>query len=385
MIHVGGTNGKGSVCAIVANVLHRQGYRVGLYGSPHLQRINERICVNGAEISDKALDSLLDFVSSESRKHLADMDDIAPGEVPLTYFETMTAAAFLHFQRSEVDVAVIEVGLGGRLDATNLVNPVVTAITSIGLEHTEYLGPDIASIAGEKAGILKPGRPTVVGAVPRNAARVIRAIARDRDVPLYIFGEDFQALGTCRSFTWRGPASVHKNLTLGMRGGHQLYNAAVSIAIVDLLPVNLSCEPPAIAEGMSNTHVPGRLEWVAPDLLLDCAHNPEAAQTLAAYLRARPRPSRRTLIMGASSSKDIRGMGVVLAPQVDRVFTTACAHPRAMPPGEVAAALEGLSVPVMPAGHIEEALPMARALGGEVIVAGSIFLSGAVRDLLGLR
>lgn len=384
-VHVGGTNGKGSVTTMVAEILRQQGYKVGHYTSPHLQRVNERIRVNGSEVSDRTLSGLLDEIDSARREMSQDLPDMGEDGVPLTYFEVMTAAAFLHFARSKVDVAVLEVGMGGRLDATNLVNPLVSVIASVGLDHTEVLGPDLASIAGEKAGIIKPSRPVVVGAMAPDAARVIRAIASDLSAPLYMSGEHFHVVGDNRSFTWRGWGTVRQEMSVGLSGVHQVENASIALAAVDLLPVHLACDDLAVRAGLAQAMIPGRLEWLAPDILIDCAHNPDAALTLASYLRARPRRATRTLLLGCSREKDIRAIGAILAPHVDRVFTTACSHPRALAPGEVAQVLEGMPIPVMPAGRIEEALALARAKGGEVVVAGSCFLAGAVRDLLGVR
>ncbi len=387
VVHVAGTNGKGSVCGMVAEVLRYQGYRVGLYTSPHLQRVNERIRVDGREIGDRALDHLLDRVGELGRTLGRDLIELDGQEEALTYFETITAAAFLHFAEAEVDVAVVEVGMGGRLDATNIAQPVVAAITSVGLDHTDVLGPDIACIAGEKAGILKPDLPVAVGGVPLDALRVIRSMAQTRGSRMVVYGEDFHLLRDGSGFAWQGPCSKRSGLAVNLSGHHQIDNAAVALAVLDLLPLELACDEAAVRAGMSNVRVPGRLEWLAPDILVDAAHNVDGAVTLAAYLRhraERQRP-RRTLLLGASKEKDIRAIGALLAPHVDRILTTACSHPRAMAPGEVASALEGLSIPVMPAGPIEQALPLARSGGGEVVAAGSIFLVGAVRDLLGIR
>jgi dihydrofolate synthase/folylpolyglutamate synthase len=373
VVHVGGTNGKGSVCTMVAEVLRQQGFRVGLYTSPHLQRVNERIKVDGREVGDRALGSYLDEVAELGASLGRDLLDLAEDEAALTYFETITAAAFLHFSRAEVDVAVVEVGMGGRLDATNITRPVVTAITSVGLDHTEVLGPDVASIAGEKAGIFVPDVPAVVGGLPLDALRVVRAMAQTRGVRMLVYGEDFHLLRDGAGFAWQGPCSKRSGLSVGMAGHHQVDNAAVALAVLDLLPLELACDDVAIRAGMANVRVPGRLEWLAPDVLVDAAHNVDGAVTLAAYLRGRGTRLRRTLLLGASREKDIRAIGALLAPHVDRVLTTAGEHPRAMAPGDVAA------------GPIEQALPLARSGGGEVIAAGSIFLVGAVRDLLGIR
>lgn len=385
IVHVAGTNGKGSVTHMVAEILRQQGFRVGLYTSPHLQHVNERIKVDGRPIPDRDLDALLERVARLGRELGRDLVPVDAEHEALTFFETATAAAFLHFAEAGVDVGVVEVGLGGRLDATNICTPAVTAITSIGLDHTEILGPDIASIAAEKAGILKPGVPVAVGGVPPDALRVIRAMAKTRGARTLVYGEDFHVSRHGEEVVWQGLGGRREGLTIGMAGIHQVDNAAVAVAVVDLLPVALACDEDAVRVGLALAKIDGRLEWLAPDLLVDAAHNVDGAVTLAAYLRQRGGHPRRTLVLGCSREKDIRAIGTLLAPYFSRVITTSCAHPRALAPGDVAAALEGLCVPVMPAGQIEQALPLARAGGGEVVVAGSVFLVGAVRDLLGVR
>jgi len=385
VIHVAGTNGKGSVTHMIAEVLRQQGFLVGLYTSPHLQQVNERIKVNGRPIEDRALTDLLERVGEQGRGLGRDLLALDDDHEALTVFETLTAAAFLHFAEVAVDVAVVEVGMGGRLDATNICSPQVTAITTIGLDHTEVLGPDLASIAAEKAGILKPGVPAVVGGVAPEALRVIRAMAQTRDARLLVYGEDFHVSRDGDAVIWQGPGGRRQDFTVGMAGIHQVDNAAVAVAVIDLLPLSLACDGASIRAGIAQAKIEGRLEWLAPGILVDAAHNQDGAVTLAAYLRQRGPNPRRTLVLGCSQEKDIRAIGALLAPHFGRVLTSACSHPRAMAPGAVAAALEGLSVPVMPAGPIEQALPLARAGGGEVVVAGSIFLVGAVRDLLGVR
>jgi len=389
VLHVAGTNGKGSVCAIATACLRARGLTVGTYTSPHLSHVNERIQVGGQPISDPQLGSLLDEIESRAREWArAERPDLPQDAAPLTYFEAMTAAAFVHFSRARVDVAVIEVGLGGRLDATNVVAPSTSVITSIGLDHTEQLGPDHASVAAEKAGILRPGVPVVMGPLPRAAMRVVRSMAGDIGAPQRIWGEHFRAAGDLRGFSWEGAweggGARFQGLRSRLNGRFQLENAAVAVAALvclgEQLPA-LRIDEGALRLGLSLVEHPGRCEWLSEDLLVDGAHNDEGARRLAEYLGTLPRRRRRTLLLGAGEAKDVRSIAAALAPQVDRVFTTRCAHPRAAEPGSVAEALVGLSCPVMPAGPIEDALPMARAGGDLVIAAGSLYLVGAVRDI----
>ena len=401
VIHVAGTNGKGSVCRMVGAMLAAQGYRVGITTSPHLQHINERIRVYSGTglatpISDEKLDAVLRFIRDARDAWARDAVGVETGPdepMPLTWFEFSIAAAFQHFADEQVDVAVIEVGMGGRLDATNVVNPLLTAVVTVGLDHTDHLGPDHASIAAEKAGILKPGIPVVIGPLPRPAMSVVRAQARERGAPISAWGDDFVGWGTEADTPSFGDVSdVHirttkrerAGLTLGLPGDHQIVNAAVACQLVDLLPPSLAVGEDAIRAGLAAVKNRGRLEWLAPDVLADGAHNPDGASTLAQYLASLPRDRRRTLVLGGGSDKDIRAVAVALAPQVDRVLTTAGSHAKARSPWEVAKELVGLSVPVTPAGTLAEALNAARTGGDLVIVAGSLYLVGDARDHLGL-
>lgn len=383
-IHVGGTNGKGSVCRMVGAMLQAQGYKVGITTSPHLQDVNERIRIGSEPIPDAAFAALVEEIDRERQAWAA--KELPPDErYPLTYFEFLVAAAFLHFAREKVDVGVIEVGMGGRLDATNVVSPILTSIVTVGLDHTEHLGPDHASIAGEKAGILKPGVPVVVGPLTHEAMAVVRSVAVERGCPISAFGEDYHAAGHPGSFHYRGGGVVRENLRLGLSGDHQVVNAAVALRLVDLLPPALHVGEDAVRDGLLAARNRGRLEWLSPDLLVDGAHNPDGAMVLAGYLSRLPRERKRTLLLGGGTDKDVRSVAWTLAPQFDRVYTTACDHPKARSPGDVAAELEGLPIPVSPAGPLEAALPLALADGGLVVVAGSLYLVGAVRDLVGIR
>ena len=385
VIHVAGTNGKGSTTRLIGSMLRAAGYRVGEDTSPHLQHINERIHVGGLPISDRDLDDLLAEVDEARQRWAAALDEFVPIDRVLTYFELMTAAAFLHFSRAEIDVAVVEVGLGGRLDATNVVQPIATAITSIGLDHTEQLGADLGAIAGEKAGIIKPGVPIVAGAMDVAALRVVRSIAHEREAPLLAHEVNWRVEpGQGGVFTWVHEERVERGVRVGLPGDHQILNAGVALtvlaAISGVLPID---DWQQILDGLQAAEHPGRLEEVAPGILLDCAHNVQGAAALATHLRAMPREEQRTLLLGASDDKDVRSMLGPLAGQIDRVLTTHCSHPRATPAGDLAQGLIDVKVPVLPAGPIEDALKVARDEGGLVIVAGSVFLAGAVRELVG--
>jgi len=385
VVHVAGTNGKGSVVALLSSVLQAHGLRVGALTSPHLQQVNERIRVDGEPIADEDLDALL----VELRAACADWlegEALADDEPPLTYFELMTAAGFVHLARQQVDVALVEVGLGGRLDATNVVRPAATAVVSIATDHTAELGPDLASIAAEKGGIIKEGVPLVLGPLPKDALRVLRAMAFDRGAPQFIADEDYRvASDRSGGLSFSLGDLALPGLQLSLAGAHQHANAGVALALASLLMDHRGArlDPDKVATGLLAARHAGRLEWLAPDLLIDSAHNPAGAASLAGYLRSLPRTRPRTLLMGASNDKDARSMVVALEGLVDRVVTTHCAHPRAMAAGDLAALLVDVGVPVLPGGSVEDALPTTRTGDGLVIVAGSIFLAGAVRELVG--
>lgn len=386
MVHVAGTNGKGSVSAMVAAALSAQGLKVGLYTSPHLQHVNERVRIGGRPLGDEELGELLEHVVAEAGLWTASKSLALPDDAPpLTYFEALTAVAFLAFQRHQVDVAVVEVGLGGRLDATRIGRAVVTIVTSVGLDHCEVLGPDLASVAYEKAGIFREGVPAIIGALPVEAARVVRSHAGAVGAPAVVWGDDFAVEGTPDDFSFRWRDRTLSGLKTALQGQHQVRNAGTALAALCALgeawPA-LSVSESALRTGLECVRHRGRCEWLASDVLIDGAHNVEASQALADYLATLPREGPRTLLLGVCQDKDVRGVVAPLLSQIDRVCTTHCSHPRAMAAGEVAEALVDLSVPVLPAGSVEGALPLSRQFDGLLVVAGSLFLAGAVRDLM---
>ena len=397
-IHVAGTNGKGSVCRMLESVYLQAGYKVGLYTSPHLQHINERIRLNGSDISDADLDALLKELFFQSQEW-ATLQEL-PNESPLTYFEMMTAAAFVAFQRANLDIVILEVGLGGRLDATNIVQPCMTAITSISLDHMDVLGSDLSSIATEKAGIIKSGVPVVLGMMDVEAKRAIRLIADSKQSQIYQQGEDFFITESKENgLVWNNKQHRLDNIVLSLLGTHQQNNAALVVMIVQLLLETFSVSIQALYQGLKKATNPGRLEWLAPNILLDCAHNPAGAEQLDAYLKEFKRQNpdiEIDLLLGVSHDKDIHGVSIVLSNQVDRVFCTHCSHPRAMNSSDLLQSLH-LDIPVEDIGDVQNAFSrleqfeqpyldnqlLANQLLGNrlLVIAGSIFLVGAVRDL----
>ncbi len=362
ILQVGGTNGKGSTCAMAAAALRAAGHRTGLYVSPHLVRFNERIQVDGREIEDAALQAETEEVRAACPWH-----ERGGPEDRLTYFEFATILAFVHFARAKVDVAVVEVGLGGRLDATSAATPRVSAVARIGLDHVQLLGDTVEAIAREKAGIFKPGVPAVVHASqPDGALAALRAEAARRGAPFHVAPAG-----------WAGP--------IGLAGAHQRGNAALASAALGLLDaagVRVSQE--AIAHGIATARWPGRLEQVG-GVLLDGAHNPDGAAALAAALPALHPGRPVELVFGVLADKDHQAMIEALAPAVRRFHLVAPPSPRARPPGELLPLVEP-RVPADVHASVEEAIACAlraAADGALVCVAGSLYLVGAARPLLG--
>ena len=374
-LHIAGTNGKGSTAAMAAAVLQAAGYRVGLYTSPHLVEFRERIRVNGELIAESQVAQLTEQL------HVLCQPDLSP-----TFFEYTTAMAFQHFADSEVDIAVLEVGLGGRFDATNVVTPMACAVTTISLDHQEYLGTTRSSIAFEKAGIIKPGVPVVLGRLDDDARRAIEQVAGERQAPVFRLNRDFHTEGdTPRQFSYRGLGMQYDGLTCALEGRHQLDNAACALALLGAAaPQGIAVTAEAVRTGLRVVNWAGRLEVVdhRPTILLDGAHNPAAATALADYLMHAAQSSRAhpvVLVLGMMRDKDHRGFVEPLRSLVDEVVLTQADLPRAATAQELLASLGGL-LPhpyVMPS--LNEAMALARRLAtpdGLVCVTGSLMLVG---------
>lgn len=374
-LHIAGTNGKGSTAAMAAAVLQAAGYRVGLYTSPHLVEFRERIRVNGEMIAESQVAQLTEQLQALCQP------DVSP-----TFFEYTTAMALQHFADAGVDVAVLEVGLGGRFDATNVVTPVACAITTISLDHQEYLGTTRATIAFEKAGILKPGVPVVLGRLEDDAWRTIEQVARERQVPVFRLDEDFRTEGeTPRKFSYHGLGSHYPELTCALEGRHQLDNAACALALLGAAaPQGIAVTAEAVRTGLGTVNWAGRLEVVdhRPMVLLDGAHNPAAARVLADYLAQAKQsfPSRPVvLVLGMMRDKDHRGFVESLRGLVDEVVLTQADLPRSATAQELRILIDGL----LPALHVEpslgDAITLAKQLAtpdGLVCVTGSLMLVG---------
>ncbi|MCE9666914.1 bifunctional folylpolyglutamate synthase/dihydrofolate synthase [Myxococcus stipitatus] len=377
VLHVAGTNGKGSTCAFAATALQAAGHRVGLYTSPHLVRVNERIRVDGEDISDE------DFGQA-----ILDVLERYPSAVsePMTYFEFGTVVALWHFARVGVDVVVLETGLGGRLDATTAAPARVTAITPVSFDHMEYLGDTLAAIAGEKAGILEPGVPCVVSRQAPEALEAIAARARALGAPLWVEGRDFELTATADGrLAYRGPAWRLDDLSLSLRGPHQRQNAAVALACLEALDASgISVTARAARVGLATARWPGRLEEVGerPTVLLDGAHNPAGVDVLLASL-ATLYPGRSLhCVFGVVADKDRGPMMRALFPRCASVQLTPLDTPRSLAPAAYLEEARSLCPDVAAWPDLDAALAAARARAGEtgvVLCTGSLFLVGMVR------
>jgi folylpolyglutamate synthase/dihydrofolate synthase len=314
IIHIAGTNGKGSVCAYLLSILKAAGYKVGRYTSPHLVDWTERICLNEQEISSSILEQLLQEVEAA----------ILPEQPSPTQFEVITAAAWLYFAQQEVDVAVVEVGLGGRLDATNVCHqPIVTVITSISWEHWQRLGPTLSHIAGEKAGILKPRCPAIVGVLPPEAKTVVEKRITELECPV-VWAEPAELLEESQEYNSL-PVAICQGIEykVPLFGDVQLINSAIAIATVRVLETQ-GWEVPtaAVKQGIAQTKWPGRLQWTTwqnRQLLIDGAHNAAAAQALGRYVRTLNYPS-ISWVMGMLSTKEHSEIFRALLKPGDRLY-----------------------------------------------------------------
>ena len=374
-LHIAGTNGKGSTAAMTAAMLQAAGYRVGLYTSPHLVEFRERIRVNGDMIPELQVAQLTEQLQA-----------ICGSDLSPTFFEYTTAIAFQHFADSGVDVAVLEVGLGGRFDATNVVTPMACAVTTISLDHQEYLGTTLSSIAFEKAGIIKPGVPVVGGRLEDEAWRTIEQVARERQAPVFRLDRDFCTEGaTPRQFSYRSLGMHYDGLTCALEGRHQLDNAACALALVGAAaPQGITVTTEAIRAGLGAVDWTGRLEVLdrRPTILLDGAHNPAAAMVLADYLMHSDlsHPSRPViLVLGMMRDKNHRGFVEPLRGLVDEVVLTQADLPRAATAQELRTSLDGLLPHLHVVPSLSDAMALARQLAtpdGLVCVSGSLMLVG---------
>ena len=381
-IHVAGTKGKGSTAAMIASALSAAGYRTGLYTSPHLHTFRERITIDGGMITEEEFAALTERLQPEidevNRRH-------DYGEI--TTFEILTALAFAFFMERRVDFQVLEVGLGGRLDATNVVMPRIAVITSISLDHAEVLGDSLAKIAGEKAGIIKPGTLVISAPQSNEVEGVIEEVCRSKGVSLITVGRDvtWRKLKSDLSgqfFEVKGKAGNHK-LIIPLLGEHQLENAAVAVATLEALDIGVK----DIARGLAQVQWPGRLEILRhePLFLADGAHNADSANRLRETIEKYLHFDRLILILGASSDKDIAGIVGALAPLSSQAIVTRSRHPRALAPNLLLEELEKQGVKGELAESVSSAVERAMEMAGPrdlICATGSLFVAAEAREYI---
>jgi dihydrofolate synthase/folylpolyglutamate synthase len=374
-IHVAGTNGKGSVASFLASILYQSGYKTGLYTSPHLVRFNERIQVNNRPISDE---NVVESYHAVRRVHR--------GKREPTFFEFSTAMAFHEFGRQKVDWAVIETGMGGRLDATNAIKPRLAIITNISLEHQEYLGDTLARIAAEKGGIIKNRTPVITAIRQKKAISVVAQLARKKSAPLFRLGKDFRVKRhSSGGFSYYGMDSVWHHLQIGLMGNHQADNAALALAASELLNrINAGISPDSIAKGLLEAQWPGRLEVVSSDpyLLLDGAHNLIAARKLARFLSAVLAGRPITLVIGILDDKPYKEMLKSLLPVCHRVILTRAKIDRALDPDRLLAVAKDFTPQVIVIADVGQALKHALETvrpKDAICVAGSLYVVGEAK------
>lgn len=376
-LHIAGTNGKGSTAALLHNILRQAGYRTALYTSPHLESFTERIRIGQEEIAQVEVVSLADEIWQRT----------AAANLPLTFFEFITVMAFVYFARNRVDVAVIEVGLGGRLDATNLVTPLVSLITTISKDHEAYLGPDELSIALEKGGIIKPNIPVVCGRMSEPVVKLLREIAQAVESPAYFLGTAFSfLLKNERLFDYIGIKQNLSDLAVALRGRHQLANAALALAALELVSKHFPVSEAALRRGLETVRWPGRLEVMSerPLVILDGAHNPEGVHALADELLGLRKGRKIRLLFATMADKEWQLMVATLANLADEMIFTRVAMERSADPELLA---KTIPIPV-PNRVIQDSQTALAALLDSaqpddiVVVAGSLYLLGEVRPLL---
>ncbi len=379
-VHIAGTNGKGSCAAMTASVLRAAGYRTGLFTSPYLWRFNERMQLNGRPIDDEVLAD----VTARLKPHAEAMADHP------TEFEMMTAAALLWYAEEKCDVVVLEVGLGGRFDATNVIEaPEVSVIMNIGLDHTEILGNTLGQIAFEKAGIVKPGFPCVLYEQSQEVTDVVRRVCAERNAPLRI--ADFSAIEP-EFDSLEGQVFTYKNnaYAIPLLGAHQMKNAAVVIEAVEVLrEKGWRIGQEALEHGLYAVSWPARFELLReePPFVVDGGHNVQCAETVADNLRRYFPDRRRILLIGVLADKDVDGMLAVLAPAADAFVCVTPDSPRALSAEALAERLRPFGKPVAVCGSIPEGVSEARAQAGDeaaVCAVGSLYMAGEVRYCMGM-
>ncbi len=373
-LHIAGTNGKGSTAAMLHRILTLGGYRTGLYTSPHLVAFTERIRIGDREISPEEVVALAREIDGR----------ITPAGIALTFFEMVTVMAFVYFARQQIEIAVVEVGLGGRLDATNLVQPIITLITTIAKDHEAFLGSDLISIGREKAGIIKPGVPVVCGRLAPEVTELVQQISSENNSTHYFLGSDFEFfLKNEGAFDYKGIKRNLADITVALRGRHQCANATLALAALELVNESFPVADGRIRQGLESVAWPGRFEILRehPWIILDGAHNGEGVNALAEALREFKQGKRVKLLFAAMEDKDWRYMLSVLLPVVDELVLTRVQMDRSAEPEQIASHFSA----AVPCRVMADARSGLKQLVREaarheiVLVAGSLYLLGEIR------
>ncbi|MDR3556411.1 MAG: bifunctional folylpolyglutamate synthase/dihydrofolate synthase [Syntrophobacteraceae bacterium] len=379
-IHIAGTNGKGSTAAILSRILVKHGLKVGLYTSPHLVRFTERFRINEEEVSPERILGVFEKIR-------ATLDESQPP----TFFEMVTAMAFLYFAEEEADFVIVETGMGGRLDATNVITPEACVITNIGFDHQEYLGATLSSIAREKAGIIKQGVPVITGALQPVAQGIMKTTCMNKSAPLFRFKSDFRVRRNSRgTFQYKGLGMNLPSLTLNLRGHHQMGNSALALAALEVLERKhlLLLRPDLIREALQEVRWPARLEVLQtnPTIILDGAHNPQGAESLRDALKEAFSYQKLHLVIGIMADKDIPGILRRLLPLAETAIFTKPQYARAANPDELRKMarpyIQKCYVIADPASAIQEA----KTLAGPddlICITGSLYFAGEVKQLFG--
>jgi len=393
-VHIGGTNGKGSVGATLLSILTEAGYKVGLYTSPHLSSVRERFRIGNNFISEGDFAELATVIHEEL------------GEDQITYFEFTTTLALLWFSRQKVDLAIMEVGMGGRLDATNVITPLVSVITNVSMDHEQYLGNTLTEVAGEKAGIIKAGIPVVSGVANDASREVVASQCQKLNSPLYLLDRDFSGVRSQDNTSWcyTSPEQQQQpGLPLAMKGGYQVTNASLVLTTIKLLqPHGFQVTEQQVKTGLANTRWPGRLEefWLvdkqvysqnpatpsARHYLLDGAHNPAGVEALCLALENEFSYTNLILVWGAMSDKDITTTLASIAPLADHILFTRPESERSAMPDDLLGCLPTeLHNKAQSVKNVEKALQLAREMATEndiICIAGSLYLVGRTRQIL---
>jgi dihydrofolate synthase/folylpolyglutamate synthase len=397
-IHIAGTKGKGSTAAMIASILRAAGFKVGLYTSPHLISFRERIRINGEMISEDQVCDLVTRLKPDIDRIKKDADELGH----ISFFDIYTTLGILFFAEEKVDFAVLEVGMGGRLDATNVVQPLVSVITQISYDHMISLGNTIEAIATEKAGIIKDNSYVITSPQMPEALEVIKNTCAEKNARLYEVGEDvcFQKTkspplpkgdlgGFYNSFNISGIFDEYKNLRVSLIGDHQLINAATAVGALEMLRFhNFTISPEHIGTGLEKVKWPARVEVVSqnPTIILDTAHNAASAMALRDAIEGNFSYEKLIIIIGISLHKDLKGMGRHLCPIADKIILTRVDSPRAVAPEDMKAELAGICKDMIITQDAASALEEVRSVSGPrdlICVTGSVYLAGEVMQILG--